>query len=120
MEDKHYNIRMRLLRDHSANEVGTWRILGEDPNCDLGGSHHEPELETVTGTYSNVVEYALNLGGFSSWGGGGRIVKVSSTTKNIDEIVRNPRIKTLREERSRLENRLLDIKRELKSFGVDE
>ena len=111
--DKHEGTRKRLLEEHSGSDYGTWRILGEDPNCDLGGAHHEPELETVTGTYANVVEYALTLPSFFQWGYGGRIVKVATRHKNIDKIMTNPRIKQLQEERKQLEARLKVVVAEL-------
>lgn len=114
--NNHEHVRERLLRDHSPNEFGTWKIKGEDPNCDFGGHHHEPELETVTGTYANVVEYALTLSGFFQWGGGGRIEKVSAT-KNIDNVINNPRIKKLEEERKQLEDRLNTIDDELERLN---
>jgi hypothetical protein len=113
MEDKNKHVRERLLKDHSPSEFGTWRILGEDPNCDLGGAHHEPELETVTGTYANVVEYAMTLGSFFQWGAGGRIKKVSTHHKNIDKVFNNPRIKQLEKERAEMQARLKVIEQEL-------
>ena len=111
------HVRKRLLEAHPANTFGTWRILGEDPNCDLGGSHHEPELETVTGSYGNVVDYAITLRGFFQWGSGGRIVQVPNHYKNIDNIVNNPKVKELEKERETLQARLKDIEKELKGFG---
>ena len=111
------HVRKRLLEAYPANEFGTWRILGEDPNCDFGGSHHEPELETVTGTYKNVVEYATTLRGFFQWGSGGRLVKVPSSHKNVDNIVNNPRVKELEKERDKLRARITEIEKELKGIG---
>ena len=66
----------KLREKHSLDEEGTWRIRGEDPNCDFGGSHYQPELGTVQGKLSDVVEHAVNLSGFYTWGGGGDISKV--------------------------------------------
>lgn len=66
-----------LLKKHTLGEVGTWRIFGEDSNCDLGGSHHEPDLGYVKGTLKKVIEYAVELPNFWQWGGGGRIEKTS-------------------------------------------
>lgn len=57
----------------SENTRGKWKIFGEDPNCDMGGSHHEPYLETVEGTLKDAVMYAIELKGFWNWGGGGRL-----------------------------------------------
>jgi len=104
-------IKKRLFEKYSPDEKGTWRILGEDPNCDFGGSHHEPELETVTGTYANVVEYALTLKSFFTWGHGGRIIKVA-TTVDVDKLS-TKRVKELRAEKARLEKRLQEVVAEL-------
>lgn len=111
------HVRKRLLEVHPPDTFGTWRILGEDPNCDWGGGHHEPELETVTGTYANVVEYAITLRGFFQWGSGGRIIKMPNQYKNVDNVVNNPRIKELEKERAKLQARIKDIEKELKGFG---
>lgn len=64
-----------LLERHRLDEDGIWRILGEDPNCDFGGYHHQPELETVAGKLRDVVAYAVELPGFWQWGAGGDIRK---------------------------------------------
>jgi hypothetical protein len=110
------HVRKRLLEVYSPDETGTWRILGEDPNCDWGGSHHEPELETVTGTYRNVVEYALTLKNFYTWGGGGRIVKQPSRHLDVDTMPRNPKVAKLEAERTTLQQRLAEIEKELKEI----
>lgn len=112
----HSHIRKRLFEQYNPEETGTWRILGEDPNCDWGGSHHEPELETVTGTYKNVVEYALTLRNFFTWGGGGRILKLPSDVKDVDKLPRNPQVAKLEAERSTLRERLAQIEDELKKL----
>lgn len=70
-----------LTKKYSLTEFAVWRITGEDPNCDLGGHHYEPNLGTVTGVLEDVVEYAVSLDGFFAWGGGGRITKLD--IKNI-------------------------------------
>ena len=66
----------KLLAKHSLNEVGTWRIRGEDPNCDFGGAHYQPELGTVEGRLEDVIRYAVKLPDFYTWGNGGDILKV--------------------------------------------
>jgi hypothetical protein len=111
------NTRVRLLKEHNPNEMSTWEIRGEDPNCDLGGSHSEPLLETVSGTYRNVVEYALNLPGFYSWGSGGRIINVKPPTNilNVDRLV-DSRVVALESERSKLRSRLEEIEREIQNI----
>lgn len=66
-----------LLKDYALSENGTWEIYGEDPNCDMGGSHVEPKLETVEGKLDDVVNYGVKLKGFWQWGAGGRFKKVT-------------------------------------------
>lgn len=61
---------------YDLDEEGLWRIYGEDPNPDLCGPHHEPDLGTFEGTFSEAIDYAIDKRGFFSWGAGGRIVKV--------------------------------------------
>lgn len=111
------NARARLLENYSANEHGTWKIFGEDQNAELTGPHHEPKLETVTGTYGNVVEYALTLDGFFSWGRGGRIEKKACQTKllNVDALT-NPKVVILQAEKTKLQIRLKEIEQELFSL----
>lgn len=111
------HVRNRLLKEYKADEFGTWRILGEDPNCDWGGHHHEPELETVTGTYQNVIEYAMTLKNFFTWGYGGRIIKQAGKHKNIDNVINN-RIPLLKEEKDKLLARIKEIDSELNTLKV--
>jgi hypothetical protein len=59
--------------DGDPDARGTWRIFGEDPNCDFGGPHHEPDLGVVEGTFKEAITYAFTLNSFISWGGGGKI-----------------------------------------------
>jgi hypothetical protein len=67
----------RLLEKHSLDEEGYWKMLGEDPNCDMGGSHHQPDLGTYFGTLQKVLEIAVQHSDWAAWGGGGDIVKVN-------------------------------------------
>lgn len=66
----------KLLAKHSLDEVGTWRIRGEDPNCDMGGAHYQPDLGTVEGRLEDVIRYAVKQPNFYTWGSGGDILKV--------------------------------------------
>lgn len=115
--DKSY-AKKRLLEKYPATQVGVWSIHGEDPNCDLGGSHHEPHLETVTGTYSNVVEYALKLPGFFQWGSGGciRLIPPHGNLTNVD-VPNIEKIKKLEAEKLKLLSRIDEINTELKSLA---
>ena len=67
-----------LLKKHPMTKHGVWRIYGEDPNCDLGGHHHEPLIATVSGTLQDVIAYAVYHPRFWQWGYGGRIEYVDT------------------------------------------
>lgn len=65
----------RVLEKHSLSETGVWRVEGEDPNCDMGGHHHNPFLGYFEGTLEQVINKAYTLPHWFSWGGGGNIIK---------------------------------------------
>jgi hypothetical protein len=69
---------------HEFDDVGIWQVLGEDPNCGLGGSHHKPSLGFYEGTLREVLEVAVMMPGFWQWGAGGDIRKVDVI--KIDEM----------------------------------
>jgi hypothetical protein len=100
-----------LLQKHKLSDIGLWRIRGEDSNCDFGGSHYQPDLGVVEGSLRDVIEYAVGLKSFWTWGGGGDIELVS--VKKIDPLA-NLRIAELRKEARDLEDRLKTINTELK------
>lgn len=79
----------KLLEQHSLNEEGVWEVFGEDPNCDWGGPHHEPYLGTYKGTLGKVLNEVTKLPSFWTWGYGGTIKKISSSTikTKIDELI---------------------------------
>lgn len=54
-------------------EYSIWNVYGEDSNCDMGGSHIEPFLGAVEGTYRQAAEWAVKHTRFYAWGGGGSI-----------------------------------------------
>lgn len=66
-----------LLEKHSLDEHGQWEVYGEDPNCDLGGSHSCPYLGLLEGTLLDVIVEAVEMPGFWQWGGGGEIKKAA-------------------------------------------
>ena len=102
--------RRNLLAKHPPSEVGYWEIRGEDPNADLGGSHVEPFLGVVHGEYSDVVDYALELRGFFSWGHGGEIKPI----KIIEVDGKSARrVKELRAQKAQLEAQLHEVNAEL-------
>jgi len=69
-----------LLKDNDLKDHGTWEIRGEDPNCDFGGHHHEPYLDTVSCTLEKAIRHAVKLDRFFTWGAGGSISKVKVKT----------------------------------------
>jgi hypothetical protein len=84
IDDWKSSARGRLLssEEYTPDEFGTWRVLGEDDNPDLHGRHHEPPLGTFTGLYKEVVETAVSLQRFFTWGSGGRIIKENTIKVN--------------------------------------
>lgn len=75
---------------YGLSKIGMWDIHGEDPNCDLGGSHHEPYLGQFYGSLKDCIMYANDLPGFWSWGGGGRFTlsEVGTKAKELSDDVR--------------------------------
>ena len=71
----------RLLTNHTLDENGLWNVKGEDPNCDMGGFHHQPDLGVVEGTLQEALEYGLAHKKFFSWGAGGDIEKIKSISE---------------------------------------
>jgi len=101
----------KLLEKHDLKETGLWKILGEDPNCDFGGSHHQPDLGIVEGNLKDVIEYAVALRNFWTWGGGGDIRKISTPKKITSDSVAE--LSRLVSEKEALEARLKMINDEL-------
>lgn len=66
----------QLSNKHDLMERGLWEVLGEDPNCDLGGAHYTPKLGVVDGTLKDALTFAMRNNNFYTWGGGGEIVKI--------------------------------------------
>jgi hypothetical protein len=64
-----------LREKHTLDETGVWKVVGEDPNCDMGGPHHQPFLGYYEGKLEDVIKTAVMLPGFWAWGGGGDITK---------------------------------------------
>lgn len=65
-----------LLKDHSLDEIGIWEVRGEDPNCDMGGVHHNPYIGTVQGCLDDVIKWAVVQPNFWEHGFGGEIEKI--------------------------------------------
>jgi len=71
----------KLLEQHSLDEEGIWEIRGEDPNCDMAGSHHQPKLGIVQGKLRDVIMYGISLPGFWQWGAGGDFESIGDIPK---------------------------------------
>lgn len=102
-----------LLKKHSLDEEGTWEILGEDPNYDFGGHHHNPQLGIYTGRLRDIIDMAVEMRSFSTWGGGGLIRKVNITKVDRNTVkLRNElanRERQLQEELSKVQQQLKSL-----------
>jgi len=72
-----------LLKKYSLEDYGTWKILGEDPNCDLSGPHSQPDLGTLEGKLEDVIRKAVKMDGFWNWGGGGNIYRIRTGKEDV-------------------------------------
>lgn len=103
-----------LLKKHSLDETGLWEILGEDPNCDFGGHHHQPRLGFVQGRLGDIIAYAVELAGFCTWGAGGDIRQISKPVRITAES--NAEHVRLQEQAARLREELKQVEQQLKSI----
>jgi hypothetical protein len=109
----------KLLSNHSLTETGTWRIYGEDPNCDMGGVHIEPDLGLIEGMLDDVIREAVSYGNFFAWGGGGRIEKYSNPKvkkAKTKEQRENAEYEALAAKRNELEAELARVNKQLKAL----
>jgi hypothetical protein len=91
--------------EYSSKDGGycVYSVYGEDPNCDMGGSHIAPFLGNVEGTFQEVLEYAANnMKRFYAWGGGGHIVPYTEKKENVEPIVLNKGKKLKLERKAKL------------------
>lgn len=98
----------KLLEDYKLNEKGLWKVSGEDPNCDFGGHHSNPYLGTYEGRLTEVIDIAVELEGFWTWGGGGIIEKVQ-----VHKVDSAKRYATLQIKRKELQDKIDLIDEEL-------
>jgi len=92
--------------DYSSKDGGycVYSVYGEDSNCDMGGSHSNPFLGNVEGTFKEVLEHAANnMSRFYAWGGGGYIVpKKKNLTESVDAVVLDGAKKIKRSRKAKL------------------
>lgn len=97
-----------------------YSVYGEDTNCDLGGSHSNPFLGNVEGTFIEVLEYAANnMSGFYQWGGGGYIKPFKNVKESAEPIILN-KAKKLKLSRKAKLNKLVasDIENLIEKFDT--
>lgn len=111
-----YNGR-ELLKKYHPNTQGIWVVHGEDPNCDLGGHHHEPLLGYFEGRLEDVVAKVVMLPGFWQWGGGGRIEPREEPLITKVKSVKEERMEELKTRIESLEKELRDLKAERNLIG---
>lgn len=100
------------MTDNNADKISTWEILGEDPNCDLGGAHYQPKLGIYQGKYEDIVSHALGMSAFISWGSGGDIKEVKIQT--VDE--RSKKIAELNKELDKYDAKRKEILNKLQNI----
>lgn len=99
---------------YPLSQEGTWRIRGEDSNCDLGGSHYMPELAIVEGKLEDVIRYGVQLPGFWQWGGGGDFTLISKPIKITAES--NYQREMLLAEAADLRDQLAKVEKQLEAL----
>jgi len=104
-----------LLKKHSLDETGVWKVLGEDPNCDMGGSHHQPFLGIFEGKLEDVIRHAVQLKRFWQWGAGGSIQKVEIIQLDPEKIAE---AQNLREEYKAAKAEAKRLQKSLNDLGI--
>lgn len=102
-----------LLKKHGLSDIGTWHIRGEDPNADFGGHHHMPTLGYRTGTLRDVVEEAVDMKDFWTWGSGGDITLIDVKKSSASTAKRRKELQT---KVADLEKALQTTKKELENL----
>ena len=92
------------------DKVGIFRVKGEDPNRDLGGSHYQPELGVFRGKFEDVASYAVEISGFWQWGSGGSIEEIVIKEITADS---SKKRKALLAEQKDLKKKLKEIEESL-------
>lgn len=104
-----------LLKNHSLSETGLWEVLGEDPNCDFSGSHHQPHLGVFEGTLDDVIRMAVELPRFWQWGAGGSIRKINPIKADSTTAIR---VNEIRDQLAFLKEEIKKLETELVALGV--
>lgn len=104
------NAGKRLLQQHSLETQGLWQVYGEDPNCDMHGSHYMPEIGLFEGKLELVIRHAVDHNKFWQWGAGGEFKKVTVTKITGESLAE---IKRLKDIKRHLEDELHNINQRL-------
>ena len=95
---------------YPLDTVGLWEVLGEDPNCDWGGTHYQPRLGVYEGKLRDIIELAVEMSGFWSWGAGGDFRKVEVRT-----VESGKKLAELNKQKRDLEAQIKELEKEIKN-----
>lgn len=76
-----------LLKRHTLDEQGVWKVLGEDPNPDMGGPPYNPILGHFTGSLRDAIAWGVMQPKFWSWGGGGYFIKIAEEEAKENRVI---------------------------------
>lgn len=103
-----------LLKDHKFSDEGIWEIIGEDNNTSMQGCADAPSLGIVEGKLMDVINYAVNIPRFYSWGTGGYIKPIGPikkiTSNTVAEMAR------IREQLATAQDNVERLTKELKKY----
>lgn len=102
-----------LVKKYNMGQYGVWQVFGEDPNCDFGGSHSMPNLGTYEGALGDIIEMAVDLPRFWTWGAGGDIRMIAVKKVDKDTTKRKAELESAAKE---LQLKLKAINKELESL----
>lgn len=104
-------VKANLFDGRSKTEFGIWVVKGEDPNCDMQGIHIKPILGYFEGCLQNVIDMAVILPRFFSWGAGGSVEAI--TIQSCTSVTVKERVKLIQRQ-AELEQEKTNIDQELK------
>ncbi len=106
----------KLLEKYPLTKKGIWKIYGEDPSCDFGGSHVRPDLGLIEGQLEDVIKYAIKLPRFWQWGAGGDIEFVGEFIPSVDlKTEQKRKLEKLKEQKQSIQNEINELETSLKS-----
>lgn len=116
---------VELLKKYSLGEYGTWKIDGEDPNCDWGGPHYQPHIATLEGKLEDVLRQAVEMPQFWQWGSGGTVTRLEikkvtgeSDDLNIEYKMRKAALKVAQDNLTNLQEEIASIEQTIAKIEV--